>query len=48
VLTCALYCNSDGTLNGFGQFLADATVAVIVLGCVIGLIRYLAGQVKKW
>jgi hypothetical protein len=46
-MACALYCNSDGSLNSGGQFLADAGVVFIVFCAVAGLIRYIAVQVKK-
>ena len=47
LMACALYCNSDGSLNSSGQLLADAGVAFIVFCCAVGLIRYIAVQVKK-
>jgi hypothetical protein len=45
VLACAL-CdpNSSNGLNGFGNVLVDIGVGFIILCCVIGLVRYVLGQ----
>lgn len=39
ILACALYCNSDGTLNGSGTFVAWLLAAPVILGVVIWVIR---------
>ena len=46
-LACALYCNSDGSLNGGGRFLAVAGVVVICAGVVIWVIRTAVAGVKE-
>jgi hypothetical protein len=43
ILACALYCNSDGSLNSGGQFLADLGIGFVVLCVVIAVIRGILG-----
>jgi hypothetical protein len=42
-MACALYCNSDGSLNSGGQFLADIGVGFVVLCAIIAAVRGILG-----
>ena len=44
VLACALYCNSDGTLNGAGTFVAWLLGIPFGLALLIGAVRLLTGN----
>lgn len=44
VLACALYCNSDGTLNGAGTFVAWLLGIPLGMGLAIGAVRLLTGN----
>ena len=46
-IACALYCNSDGTLNGAGTFVAWAIGGLFGLGAVIWVIRTAVAGVKQ-
>ena len=44
VLACALYCNSDGSLNGAGTFAAWLLGIPFGLALLIGAVRLLTGN----
>lgn len=43
-LACALYCNSDGSLNGLGTVVAWMLGVPFGLGLFIGAVRALTGN----
>lgn len=44
VLACALYCNTDGTLNGLGTVVAWMLGIPFGLALLIGAVRLLLGD----
>lgn len=44
VLACALFCNPDGTLNGFGTVLAWGIGILFALAALIGIIVRISGN----
>lgn len=46
-LACALYCNSDGTLNGAGTFVAWLLGIPFGIALLIGAVRLLTGNYGK-
>jgi len=44
ILTCALYCNPGGSLNGLGTFMAWALGIPFGIALLIGAIRALTGN----
>lgn len=46
-LACALYCNSDGSLNGLGTAVAWVLGVPIGLALAVGAVRSLLGGTPK-